>query len=65
MSLADPKILGAAVCWAVYSFALLRAPASAGAAGAPPTCRRVGFAIVLLNFVPISYFLTTSHNFGG
>ena len=23
----------------------------------------VGFAIVLLNFVPISYFLTKSHNF--
>ena len=24
----------------------------------------VGFAIVLLNFVPVSYFLTDSHNFG-
>jgi hypothetical protein len=23
----------------------------------------VGFGIVLLNFVPISYFLTRSHNF--
>jgi len=23
----------------------------------------LGFAIVLLNFVPISYFFTSSHNF--
>ncbi len=36
---------------------------SAGAAAAPPGCRRIAFVIVLLNFVPVGYFLTKSHNF--
>ena len=35
-----------------------RRAASAGAGGGRRICRRSGFAIVLLNFVPISYFLT-------
>ena len=36
---------------------------SAGPGGAPPGCRRSAFVIVLLNFVPVGYFLTKSHNF--
>ena len=36
---------------------------SAGAAAAPRGCRRSAFVIVLLNFVPVGYFLTRSHNF--
>ena len=63
MSLQDPKIFVALVCWAVYSFELFAARRSAGAAGARRTCRRSASSIVLLNFVPISYFLTKSHNF--
>ncbi len=40
-----------------------RSELSGGAAGARPGCRPIGFGIVLLNFVPVSYFFTTSHNF--
>ena len=36
---------------------------SAGAAGARRGCRRWPSCIVLLNFVPVGYFLTKSHNF--
>jgi ABC-type transport system involved in cytochrome c biogenesis permease subunit len=64
MSIADPKILGAAVCWAVYSFALYSRRAGGGGKRAA-YLSAVGFAIVLFNFVPIGYFLTRSHNFGG
>ena len=42
-----------------------RGARSGGAAGASAYLSAVGFAIVLLNFVPVSYFLTDSHNFGG
>ena len=40
-----------------------RGARSAGAAAAPPGCRRSASSIVLLNFVPVGYFLTRSHNF--
>ncbi len=40
-----------------------RAARSAGAAGARRGCRRSASLIVLLNFVPVGYFLTKSHNF--
>jgi ABC-type transport system involved in cytochrome c biogenesis permease subunit len=64
MSLADPKILGAVVCWAIYTFALYTRRLGWGGKRAA-YLSAVGFAIVLLNFVPIGYFLTRSHNFGG
>jgi ABC-type transport system involved in cytochrome c biogenesis permease subunit len=64
MSLADPKILGATVCWALYTFAIYtRRLGWSGKRAAYLSA--VGFAIVLFNFVPIGYFLTRSHNFGG
>jgi ABC-type transport system involved in cytochrome c biogenesis permease subunit len=64
ISLADPKILGALATWAVYTFALYaRARGFGGRRAAYISV--VGFAIVLFNFVPIGYFLTRSHNFGG
>ena len=40
-----------------------RRAASAGSGGGRRYLSAFGFAIVLLNFVPISYFLTKSHNF--
>jgi ABC-type transport system involved in cytochrome c biogenesis permease subunit len=64
MSLADPKILGAAVCWSVYSFALYARRVGWGGKRSA-YLSALGFAIVLFNFVPIGYFLTRSHNFGG
>jgi ABC-type transport system involved in cytochrome c biogenesis permease subunit len=64
MSLADPKILGATVCWLIYTFALYTRKLGWGGKRAA-YLSAVGFAIVLFNFVPIGYFLTRSHNFGG
>jgi ABC-type transport system involved in cytochrome c biogenesis permease subunit len=64
MSLGDPKILGAAACWAIYTFALYARTLGWGGKRAA-YLSAVGFAMVLFNFVPIGYFLTRSHNFGG
>jgi ABC-type transport system involved in cytochrome c biogenesis permease subunit len=63
MSLADPKIFVALVCWAVYSFELFAARRIGWGGRRTAYLSAVGFAIVLLNFVPISYFLTKSHSF--
>ncbi len=63
MSLQDPKIFVALVCWAVYSFELFAARRIGWGGRRAAYLSAVGFAIVLLNFVPISYFLTKSHNF--
>ena len=63
MSLQDPKIFVALVCWAVYSFEVFAARRMGWGGRRTAYLSAVGFAIVLLNFVPISYFLTTSHNF--
>ncbi|MEO8520357.1 MAG: cytochrome c biogenesis protein CcsA [Acidobacteriota bacterium] len=63
MSIADPKILVAVVSWAVYAFAVF-ARRSAGWSGRRAAyLSAIGFLIVLLNFVPVGFFLTKSHNF--
>jgi HemX protein len=63
MSFADPKIIVALVCWAVYSFELFAARRIGWAGRRAAYLSALGFAIVLLNFVPVSYFFTKSHNF--
>lgn len=64
MSLSDPKIFIALMTWAVYTFQLI-ARRVIGWRGRPAAyLAAVGFAIVLLNLVLVSYFLTESHNFG-
>ena len=63
MSLHDPKIFVALLCWAVYSFELFAARRIGWGGRRTAYLSALGFAIVLLNFVPISYFLTKSHNF--
>jgi len=63
MSLQDPKIFGALVCWVLYSFELFAARRIGWGGRRAAYLSAFGFAIVLLNFVPISYFLTKSHNF--
>jgi ABC-type transport system involved in cytochrome c biogenesis permease subunit len=63
MSLGDPKIFVALLCWAVYSFELFAARRIGWGGRRTAYLSAVGFSIVLLNFVPISYFLTKSHNF--
>ena len=63
MSMADPKIFVAVLCWAVYSFELYAQRAIGWRGRRAAWLSAVGFGIVLLNFVPVSYFFTTSHNF--
>jgi ABC-type transport system involved in cytochrome c biogenesis permease subunit len=63
MSLQDPKIFVALVCWAVYSFEVFAARRIGWGGRRAAYLSALAFGIVLLNFVPVSYFLTTSHNF--
>jgi len=63
MSLEDPKIFVALICWAVYSFELFAARRIGWGGRRTAYLSALGFAIVLLNFVPISYFFTNSHSF--
>jgi len=62
LSLDDPKIFVALICWLVYSFELFAARRIGWAGRRAAYLSALGFAIVLLNFVPISY-LTSSHKF--
>jgi ABC-type transport system involved in cytochrome c biogenesis permease subunit len=64
MSIADPKIFVALVTWLVYTFQLVARRAMGWRGRRSAYLSALGFAIVLLNFVPVSYFLTESHNFG-
>ena len=63
MGLADPKILVALLSWAMYSFALFARRAIGWSGRRAAYLSAIGFIIVLLNFVPVGYFLTRSHNF--
>jgi ABC-type transport system involved in cytochrome c biogenesis permease subunit len=63
MSLWDPKILVALVCWAVYSFAVFARRVIGWTGRRAAWLSALAFVIVLLNFVPVGYFLTKSHNF--
>jgi ABC-type transport system involved in cytochrome c biogenesis permease subunit len=63
MSVADPKILVALLCWGVYSFALFARRAVGWSGRRAAWLSAIAFVIVLLNFVPVGYFLTRSHNF--
>jgi ABC-type transport system involved in cytochrome c biogenesis permease subunit len=64
MSVTDPKIFVALVTWAVYTFALVARRTIGWRGRRAAYLSALGFAIVLLNFVLVSYFLTDSHNFG-
>jgi ABC-type transport system involved in cytochrome c biogenesis permease subunit len=63
-SFADPKIFVAVLTWAVYSFAVVSRRAMGWHGRRAAFVSAVGFGIVLLNFLPINYFVTTSHSFG-
>jgi ABC-type transport system involved in cytochrome c biogenesis permease subunit len=63
MSVADPKILVALLSWAVYSFALFARTAIGWSGRRAAYLSALAFVLVLLNFVPVGYFLTKSHNF--
>jgi ABC-type transport system involved in cytochrome c biogenesis permease subunit len=63
MSLQDPKVFIAMVTWAVYSFSLLARRTLGWTGRRAAWLSALGFVIVLLNFLPVSYFVTTSHTF--
>lgn len=63
MSLSDPKILVAIVSWGLYSFAVYARRAIGWSGRRAAWLSTIGFVLVLLNFVPVGYFLTRSHNF--
>jgi ABC-type transport system involved in cytochrome c biogenesis permease subunit len=63
MGLNDPKILIAVLTWVVYSFAMLSRRAMGWSGRRAAWLSAVGFVMVLLNFLPINYFVTTSHTF--
>lgn len=63
MSVLDPKILVALICWALYSFALVARRAIGWTGRRAAWLSALAFVVVLLNFVPVGYFLTKSHNF--
>jgi ABC-type transport system involved in cytochrome c biogenesis permease subunit len=63
MSLADPKILVAVLSWVIYSFALFARRAIGWSGRRAAYLSGVAFAVVLLNFVLVGFFLTKSHNF--
>lgn len=62
MSVVDPKILVAFLCWGIYSFHLLSRRIG-WSAKRSAWLSAIGFAVVLLNFIPVGFFLTRSHNF--
>jgi len=63
MSLNDPKIFGAVLTWAVYSFAVFARQRLGWTGRRAAWLSAIGFTLILLNFVPVSYFVTTSHTF--
>ena len=63
MSLGDPKILFAVVCWMLYSFAVYARQAIGWSGRRAAWLSALAFIAVLLNFVPVGYFFTRSHNF--
>lgn len=63
MSLNDPKIFGAVLTWAVYSFAVFARQRLGWNGRRAAWLSAIGFTLILLNFVPVSYFVTTSHTF--
>ena len=63
MSVLDPKILVALLSWAVYSFAVIARRVIGWTGRRAAWLSALAFVIVLLNFVPVGYFLTKSHNF--
>jgi ABC-type transport system involved in cytochrome c biogenesis permease subunit len=63
ISLEDPKVYVALLCWFVYSFELFAARRIGWGGRRAAYLSAVGFVIVLFNFVPITYFFSKSHNF--
>ena len=63
MWVGDPKVFIALVTWAIYSFALVSRQTMGWSGRRAAWLSALGFVVVLLNFLPVSYFVETSHTF--
>lgn len=63
MSLFDPKIFIVLLSWLVYTFELYARRAIGWSGVRAAWLSALGFSIILLNLVPVGFFLTESHNF--
>ena len=63
MSILDPKIFIVVMCWFVYTFELYARRVIGWGGRRAAWLSAIGFAILMLNFVPMGYFVTRSHNF--
>jgi ABC-type transport system involved in cytochrome c biogenesis permease subunit len=63
MAVADPKIFVAILTWAVYSFAMFARRTMGWSGRRAAWLSAIGFGFAMLNFLPIKYFVTTSHTF--
>ena len=63
MSLNDPKIFIALLTWGIYSFAMFARRTLAWSGRRAARLSALGFGFVMLNFLLINYFVTTSHTF--
>jgi ABC-type transport system involved in cytochrome c biogenesis permease subunit len=63
MSLDDAKIFFAVLTWAVYSFEVFARRTMGWNGRRAAWLSALGFTIVLLNLLPVSYFVNTSHTF--
>jgi len=59
----DPKILLAVSCWLLYSGQIAARRWGGLSARRTAWLSALGFALVLLNFLPVAYFFSRSHNF--
>jgi ABC-type transport system involved in cytochrome c biogenesis permease subunit len=63
MAIDDPKILLAVLTWGLYSFAVFARQKMGWNGRRAAWLSTVGFVFAMLNFVPITYLVTTSHTF--
>ena len=63
MTITDPKILIAVLTWGIYGGLLASRRWAGLTARRTALISAVGFALVLLNFLPVAYFFARSHNF--
>ncbi len=63
MTALDPKILVAVSCWLLYSGQMAARRWANLSARRTAWLSALGFALVLLNFLPVAYFFSRSHNF--
>lgn len=63
MTALDPKILVTIACWLLYSAQMAARRWANLSARRTAWLSALGFALVLLNFLPVAYFFSRSHNF--